>query len=435
MNALLVATDQKDAPRVRALIEGAANPDAVIDSIYQQGGTKQHSFSTFRMDDAAAGEQMEYAWEQLHYGDWQDVDPKWRQLYGRSALVVARARLAEGRAAEALRTCDLILMLGGPGFATAIADTVAECERALSCSDVSIGAPAADSSASHVAAAAAPPVAATSPPPNLKRKRNQATSRASQLVRRVLSLRAFRTEHMRPSLPVVLGGVLSEWPALERWNGLAYLRRAMGHRTVPIEIGSRYTSAEWRQQLMTVDAFIDGHVLQRRGADAAGETVGGTPTAYLAQHRLFDQIPALAADIALPDFCTMTLDPDMTSAPTVEVNAWFGPAGTVSPAHFDPKHNLLCQVVGAKLVKLWSPAHSAALYPRDDVMSNTSRVDVDLDETCASYAAPDAAEFPLFAEAPCFECVLSPGETLYIPPGWWHFCKAKSLSFSVSFWW
>jgi ankyrin repeat protein len=34
MNALLVATDQKDAPRVRAMIEGAANPDAVVDKAH-----------------------------------------------------------------------------------------------------------------------------------------------------------------------------------------------------------------------------------------------------------------------------------------------------------------------------------------------------------------------------------------------------------------
>ena len=31
MNALLMATDKQDAARVRAMIEGAANPDAVVD--------------------------------------------------------------------------------------------------------------------------------------------------------------------------------------------------------------------------------------------------------------------------------------------------------------------------------------------------------------------------------------------------------------------
>ena len=43
-----------------ALIGLACDSDAQL-SIYQQGGTKQHSFSTFRMDDAAAGEQVVFA--------------------------------------------------------------------------------------------------------------------------------------------------------------------------------------------------------------------------------------------------------------------------------------------------------------------------------------------------------------------------------------
>ena len=34
MNALVVATDQEDTSRVRAMIEGAANPDAVVDKAH-----------------------------------------------------------------------------------------------------------------------------------------------------------------------------------------------------------------------------------------------------------------------------------------------------------------------------------------------------------------------------------------------------------------
>ena len=33
------------------------------------------------------------------------------------------------------------------------------------------------------------------------------------------------------------------------------------------------------------------------------------------------------------------------------------------------------------------------------------------------------------------DCVLEPGQMLFIPPGWWHYVKSTTVSFSVSFWW
>jgi hypothetical protein len=44
---------------------------------------------------------------------------------------------------------------------------------------------------------------------------------------------------------------------------------------------------------------------------------------YLAQHPLFDQIPALAADIREPPYCVLG------EGQLQSVNAWFGPPGTV----------------------------------------------------------------------------------------------------------
>ncbi|PUU74871.1 hypothetical protein B9Z19DRAFT_997553 [Tuber borchii] len=71
---------------------------------------------------------------------------------------------------------------------------------------------------------------------------------------------------------------------------------------------------------------------------------------YLAQHSLFSQIPSLRADILTLDYCYTTPPPAppdlrMHSLEGPIINAWFGPAGTVSPLHTDPYTNILCQVL------------------------------------------------------------------------------------------
>lgn len=48
---------------------------------------------------------------------------------------------------------------------------------------------------------------------------------------------------------------------------------------------------------------------------------------------------------------------------------------------------------------------------------------------------PDLEKFPKFTEAPFLSCILSPGDTLFIPAKYWHYVRSLDLSFSVSFWW
>ena len=43
-------------------------------------------------------------------------------------------------------------------------------------------------------------------------------------------------------------------------SSLSYLKDVAGLRTVPVELGSRYTDHDWSQKLMTLADFIDNHV-------------------------------------------------------------------------------------------------------------------------------------------------------------------------------
>ena len=257
-----------------------------------------------------------------------------------------------------------------------------------------------------------------------------------------MSLSTFE-DHLKHPVPHVLTGALETWPALHErpWASPSYLlsHTMGGRRLVPVELGRSYTDDDWGQRIMTFREYMNNYLLPDQPAQVG----------YLAQHDLFHQIPALRNDICIPDFCYTSPPLAAPGTPlhgrkteTLEeplLNAWLGPAGTISPLHTDPYHNILCQVVGKKYVRLYSPEQSARLYPRgvegEGVdMSNTSRVPPEEVEM-GGMELSEEPEFPLFAEAEYVETVLEEGECLYIPVGWWHYVRSLTTSFSVSFWW
>ncbi|KAL0592427.1 hypothetical protein ABG067_000535 [Albugo candida] len=215
------------------------------------------------------------------------------------------------------------------------------------------------------------------------------------------------------------------WPALghennERsWKDLNYIRKVAGLRSVPIEIGQSYMDDDWGQKIMTINKFMDEFIIS-----SSSDT---QRIAYLAQYCLFDQIPCLAKDIQVPDYCSaLRQNEDLDSDTDVIINVWFGPQHTISPLHYDQKDNLLCQVLGTKYIRLYAPDQSEKLYPSEGMMTNTSQVDM---------ANLDTKKFPLFSSAPYLECILEEGQMLYIPPKYWHFVESLSVSCSVNFWW
>ena len=82
----------------------------------------------------------------------------------------------------------------------------------------------------------------------------------------------------------------------------------------------------------------------------------GRSTAYVAQHDLFGQIPALGDAVETPKL--------VEAGALSTVSAWLGTGGTVTRAHFDSMDNIFLQLSGTparllpllrflRLLRLW----------------------------------------------------------------------------------
>jgi hypothetical protein len=147
---------------------------------------------------------------------------------------------------------------------------------------------------------------------------------------------------------------------------------------------------------------------------------GGEPL-YLSQFPL-SNVPAglrqkLKAPRFIPENCSVA-----------STNLWFGPAGTVSPLHFDQNHNLLHQHYGHKHVVLVDPRQFHLLNPADKNSLNERVSSLDL---VPSRFTIDLS--PLGSA--CLETVLGPGDVLFVPAFWWHHVMSLDIAISVNHWW
>jgi Cupin-like domain len=165
-------------------------------------------------------------------------------------------------------------------------------------------------------------------------------------------LLSFFQSNLLPSVPVVLTDCMTDWKAIRDWADISYLEGLIGDRTVPVEVQPAgttrgYLSEGAHQRLMRGREFIEKYLIRKRGllstngtatagaaADTAAssnsapsritqyddESVHGTERdtrrgttgeiAYLAQHRLLDQIPELLGDVEIPDYCALLTPAD-----------------------------------------------------------------------------------------------------------------------------
>jgi hypothetical protein len=110
----------------------------------------------------------------------------------------------------------------------------------------------------------------------------------------------------------------------------------------------------------------------------------------------------------------------------LDLVVWMGRRGCLQRFHcdMDCHDNFLAQAFGTKRVCLVSPAHTQKLQPSFDRQLLFSELPFHL------YSEHDKLQLLRFADG--HDCLLQPGETLYIPPLWWHYVDYVSDSISIS---
>lgn len=210
-----------------------------------------------------------------------------------------------------------------------------------------------------------------------------------------------------PGRPVLIRGAMAGWPALEKWTP-DYLADAVGDAMIEYQ-GGRSTADDYElvkdkhRQRAPFRAFID---LVRDGGNDA----------YLTAYNSAANGPALAplaADLG-------HIDAYLTRAPGM---IWIGGEGTFTQLHFDLTNNLLAQVTGTKRVILVSPSQTHRLAHRHHVFSDV----VDLTDPARLAAYPQARDVLRY------EVLLTPGDLLFIPIGWWHQVRSDSFATMLTY--
>jgi hypothetical protein len=214
--------------------------------------------------------------------------------------------------------------------------------------------------------------------------------------------------------PVVIEGLVSEWPAMKRWS-LASLAERFGDVEVAITDG--------RSADPDYDMNHERHTRNVTLRDLV-ERISREPESndfyMVANNRnVFGPLSALLEDVVWPDGLVRKSPVEGGTCEAVPSSAiWIGPGGTVTPLHHDTSNILFCQVVGRKRFKLIAPLEIAVL---DGARAMYAAVDPD---------APDLERFPWWPDVLVREVTLEPGEALFLPVGVWH--HVRSLEPSVS---
>lgn len=219
-----------------------------------------------------------------------------------------------------------------------------------------------------------------------------------------LTREEFAQSYLAPRKPVVFTDLTSTWPAKEKWT-IDFFKSKYGHLNVPLyssnysKPGKGYMTPDREMPLKTYLEMLESGPIDLR----------------MFLFNIFRHAPELCEDFSMPTI----MDGFIRDFPFM----FFGGQGSKVSLHYDIdlSHVFLNQFHGRKRVVLFSPEQSRKLYQHPFTVA--SYIDVN---------NPNYDKFPALRNVEGLECILYPGETIFMPYGYWHYIEYTDGGYSMS---
>ncbi|MBS1729957.1 MAG: cupin-like domain-containing protein [Bacteroidetes bacterium] len=223
----------------------------------------------------------------------------------------------------------------------------------------------------------------------------------------------FKNNYYKPQIPVVIKSLSHNWAAYKKWDW-DYLKEVAGNKEVGIYNNVKsdaYTPVNKADSYTTFGAYID---MIRKG-----------PAAWrIFLFNIFNHAPQLSKDFTWPEHLMSGF---VKRAPMLFV----GGQGSITHMHFDIdlSHIMHTQFMGKKRVLLFPYSEQYKLYRKPfEVLSiaDFSRYYDDAETKI------NLEEFPALEKANGLDVTLEPGDTLFMPGGYWHHMEYLESGFAMS---
>ncbi|GAC1492080.1 MAG: hypothetical protein NVS1B13_22290 [Flavisolibacter sp.] len=222
----------------------------------------------------------------------------------------------------------------------------------------------------------------------------------------------FKDEFYRLQKPVIVKGLSRNWPAYEKWDW-DYFKKLVGSQKVGLYNNIKsdaYTPINTADDYKTFGEYID---MIRSG-----------PASWrIFLFNIFDHAPELIKDFSWPE--------EMMKGFVKKYPMLFvGGASSITHMHFDIdlSHILHTQFGGRKRVLLFPHGEQYKLYRKPfEVLSLA-----DFSHYAEKNNKIDYATFPALKYVKGYQSILEPGDTLFMPAGFWHHMEYLESGFTMS---